>query len=399
MGTKTWTVFFAVGEKDELRQASAVWRWSNLLHRHVPAGKVPLHCNLDETSIKLFSETARGFVSAAARKKKYKGPGVHREIEKGHTRGAYSHVALVCDNLVIQKDLPQILVVNQHMCSVDCYRSLAPQLPKNIQLWRRRSAWMDISAMCQVIEALGKSLEPYRCLYQPILCLDACKVHLNARVWRAAKKWNILMFCIPARVTYCLQPLDVCVFSILKAALRSNSQTRSIASPSGGVSLESSVLSLSDAIGTVLIGRSWAHAFEHLGLSDSQRCMSAGLLKQLQVSSVPYVEPLFPTLEELVACFPKRLVIPIDDVFGCVVKLGRVLDEAPPLVESPTPPHEPEVSVWHGRTRSTSSAAVGSSAPPPLPPPAESPADRPCPPLHLLVRLRRLPTQKRHLSP
>jgi len=201
------------------------------------------------------------------------------------------------------------------------------------------------------------------------------------------------MFCIPAKITYCLQPLDVYAFALLKAALRQCSQTRCIASSSGGVSLELSLLSLSDAIAAVLNERSWAHAFEHLGLCGSQTTLSGGLLKQLDIDSVPNVEPLFPTLEELVACFPKRLVVPIDAVFGGVVKFN-----CPPLGEPPVGEAIPVVvessgSVWYGRTRSTSTAAAGLSAPPPLPPPAQlDESEGSCPaPMHV-PRLRRLPT-------
>lgn len=375
-----------------LGQASAVWRWSNFLHKQVPAGKVPLHLNLDETSVKLFMETARGCVSRRARTKIYKGPGVRRKIEKGHTRGGYSHVALVCDNETIQNQLPQIVVVNEHMCSVDCFNRLVPQLPGHIQLWRKKSAWMDIPAMCEVIKALGKSLEPYSETHQPILCLDAHKVHLNAKVWRTATRYNILMFCIPAKLTYCLQPLDVYIFSIFKGALRQNALMRSICSSTAGVSLESSVLSLSHAIATILNGRSWAHAFEHLGLSGSQTLLSGGLLKQLPVDRVLDVEPLFPTLEELVACFPKRLLIPIDDVFSCVAKFSRHLPCEQPVDEAPPVHAGLSVSPWHGRTRSTSSLAVEPSAPPPLPPPRDStePSTTPCPHPATVPLLRRL---------
>ena len=140
-----------------LQQTSAVWRRSNYLRQSVAKGKVPLHCNLDETSVKLFTETARRCVSAAARHKKYKGPGVRRKIQKGHARGAYSYVGVICDNEDIQKKLPHIVVVNEHMCSVECYQRLTPQLPVHIKLWRRKSAWLNIPLMCEVIKVLGRS--------------------------------------------------------------------------------------------------------------------------------------------------------------------------------------------------------------------------------------------------
>ena len=170
------------------------------------------------------------------------------------------------------------------------------------------------------------------------------------------------------------------------------------ASASGGVSLELSLLSLSDAIAKVLNGRSWAHAFDHLGLCASQTSLSGGLLKQMHVDGVPNIEPLFPTLAELVACFPKRLEIPIGDVFGCVVKCRYSPHASPSVDEAITEDAETSVSVWHGRTRSTSSAAAVLSAPPPLPPPAELDASASsCPVAVNVPRLRRLPSSRMHL--
>jgi hypothetical protein len=206
-----------------------------------------------------------------------------------------------------------------------------------------------------------------------------------------------LIFCIPAKITYCLQPLDVYVFALLKAAQRQNSQTRCIASATGEVSLELSLLSLSDAIAAVMNGRSWGHAFEHLGLGGIQTRLSGGLLKQLQLNSVPIVDSLFPTLEELVACFPKRLFIPIDEVFGCVANFERSRRGDAPVVEAIEVVAESSVPVWHGRTRSTSSAAAVISPPPPLPPPAEPDASASSCPVPLgVVRLRRLPSTRVH---
>ena len=162
--------------------------------------------------------------------------------------------------------------------------------------------------------------------------------------------------------------------------------------------MEISLLSLADAIERVINGRSWAHAFEHLGLCGSQSSLSKGLLKQLQVDGVPNIEPLFPTLAELVACFPKRLVIPIGDVFGCVVKCRYSPHASPSVDEAITEDAETSVAVWHGRTRSTSSAAAVLSAPPPLPPPAELDASASsCPVAVNVPRLRRLPTSRMHL--
>ena len=103
-------------------------------------------------------------------------------------------MGVVCDDEEIQRTLPHIVVVNEHMRTAEVYLRLAPQLPDCVQLWKRKSSWLNVDAMCDVVKALGECLEPYRDTHQSILRLDACQVHLNAKVWRAAKNWNMLMF-------------------------------------------------------------------------------------------------------------------------------------------------------------------------------------------------------------
>ena len=131
------------------------------------------------------------------------------------------------------------------------------------------------------------------------------------------------MLCVPAKVTYCLQPLDVYVFSNIKGSMRQSFQERNIMTQSGQVSFDSSITVYCRAVEKVLLSRSWAHAFERLGLTGTQENVSARLQRYMAVDSIYTVSKDFPTLGELQSCFPLRFDIPIDDVFGTVSLLAE----------------------------------------------------------------------------
>lgn len=351
--------------------------------------KIPLHLNLDETSIKLHLEVPHGLVTSRGRSLK-RSKQLCRKVAKDKTRAAFTYVAIVCDCENIQQKLPQILIVNKKICTEEAFKRITAQLPGHVVLWRRQSSWMQISNLVELLGVLAKALQPFQAEYQPILSLDACKTHLNEKVWRKAAACNILMHAIPAKATYCLQPLDCYVFALLKGELKVASQAYCIGAATADVTLEGTVLALLQAIRKVLLGRKWTHAFEKLGLSGNQHTVSERLLKRIGDAYTPNQEASFPTLQDLQHCFPKRANIPIDAVFSSACK---VLGAAQPHrgLLSPRVLHR----IYNLRSRvvthssSVSSSAVAPEVSPPLPPPADPPSDSAW---KNLPRLRRLPS-------
>lgn len=300
-----------------------MWKWSNYLHSKVHPSKKALHVNIDETSIKLDQDVRHGHVTNTA-KKLAEGHTLRRRIPKAHTRTAYSLVAVICDDAEIQKSLPQFVVVNKKVCTEAVYKSLLDNLPANVVLWRRKSSWMDIMSVCQVVRDVSKSLKKYHHTHQVILSMDACKTHMNRRVWETAAKVGIMMFGIPAKATGYLQPLDVYAFAQLKNKLRHASQTSCIGIGASHCTLGTSILNLSDAISEVLAGKCWRSAFEHLGHAGHQTSLSQQLLSSLEVDHVPLMAAGFPSLADLMHCFPRKYDIDMDAVFKGVLSVTEV---------------------------------------------------------------------------
>ena len=182
----------------------------------------------------MLQEPSAGMLTASTRKLKRRGMSPRKPVPRAATRTAFTYVAVLCDNKEIQSRMPQIVVVNKNCYTEASHARVLLQLPDHIIVWRRPSAWMNIKSICEVIEVLGKYFWTFHSTHHFILGLDAAKVHLNQKVWQKAKKYNIYMYCIPAKVTYAVQPLDVYVFSQFKRRLQLISQTKAIESGHGG---------------------------------------------------------------------------------------------------------------------------------------------------------------------
>ena len=367
-----------------------MWRWCNWLHSCAPADKQIVRCNLDETSIKMLQEPAIGMLTAATRRLKARGLSPRKPVSRAATRTAFTYVAVCCDNMEVQAHMPQILIVNKYCYTQASHARVLLHLPDHIIVWRRPSAWMNINSVCEVIDILGKYFTSFQSTHHFILGLDAAKVHLNQKVWRRAQKHNIYLFCIPAKVTYALQPLDVYVFSEFKRRLQIICQTHAIEAGNGGATLEHTIMGVLKAVADILMNKCWTHAFSHLGLNGTQDCVSSRLLQQLENQSMPEVAVSMPEYSHLVACFPKRFDIPMDAVFGSVMKVLRAPGVGgPPVADSP-PDAGPVVSPWHGRLRSNSHLALAGEvgAPAEVPAPA---APLAIPAWNPRLQLRRLP--------
>jgi len=302
----------------------ASWNWSNYLHKCCPANKRPLRINLDETSVKISDELSSGNVSAVARQRKRSLSGLFRKVKKSNFRSAYTYVSMICDQAEIQQILPHVIVLSSKLCAKQTFDLLQAEIPQPIRLWRRKSSWLTIQSIVEILGILEKALKPFLDRYQPILMLDSAKIHLNTAVWRKAAKCRILMHVIPPSVTYAMQPLDVYAFASVKGKYKLTSQEQNIANVSTHVDLQFSVKSLAHAIRRVILDKPWGQAFDRLGYAGSQANVSKRLLAKMGMGSPPASGPaVFPTLTQLQLCFPTNYAIPVASVFeGAVIVTG-----------------------------------------------------------------------------
>ena len=99
--------------------------------------------------------------------------------------------------------------------------SIVEALPINIYVAKRKSDWMDLSMMLQVIRLLGAILEPLTDTVPPILIMYACIVDVAEAVVRACRRANIVSIIVLARMTWLLHHCDSHAFRRVKTVLRS----------------------------------------------------------------------------------------------------------------------------------------------------------------------------------
>lgn len=369
-----------------------MWRWSNWLHSLCSADKLPLRINLDETSVKIYPNPSAGNLTAEGRQQKRTHEGLRRQINKSHFRSAYTCVAMICDDSTIQQQLPQIIILNKKTCSTTMFASLKTCLRDNVLLWRRKSSWLKVSGTCEILRLLGKRLAPFLKTRQPIISMDAAKTHLNEKVWETAAKNGFLMHVVPAKVTYCMQPLDVYAFALLKGRCKMILERDTVEGRVAEVTLLHSVKSLNQAIVDVLCSRSWGHSFSHLGLAGDQQNLSKKLLGKMGLENTNALElNTFPSLVDLQCCWPRGSIIPLDAVF----KGAEFVSGARPLPKARAVrlgTLRMQLRVCLTPAGGTSSSSVKCSA-------SSSSAAAATQPAYPVPRLLRLPSRRTSLQP
>ena len=113
-----------------------MWQWFRFLVAHVPSEKRILRLNLDETSIKFWYQPRLG---VRRRVKDRRGGGrFARHASRGQMRRAFTHVAVICDDPVLQRHLPQILIVNERTISARNHSVWRPIPDCAAVLWRKK---------------------------------------------------------------------------------------------------------------------------------------------------------------------------------------------------------------------------------------------------------------------
>ena len=376
-----------------------MWKWSNFLHANSPSGRKIVRVNLDETAIRLDQREKNGHLTYAARVAKRSARSLTSSATTTQTRGMITLVAFICDNDEIQQVLPQVLIANEaHLTKAEPAAALRMHLGANTILWTGAKAWVTGALMCKIVNLLSQVLTPYKNRYHFIVSSDGYRAHMTKPVWRAFARAGFMYFLIPAKLTWALQPCDTHLFAALKRTLRFECQVLVLTTTDGRLTMTLLVRALARCISQVLRNTSWRTAFWDVGLTGVQACLSDRVLDKITLKYRPRISSSLPTLEELQAVFPARIVLPIDDIFRWFTQPAQrvapvhVAVLAQNVVPAAHDPHRP----WAGRLRSSSSLALpdGEALPSPpcpapmMPPPEESPA--PAPPPRVLPRGRRL---------
>ena len=179
----------------------------------------------------------------------------------------------------------------------------------------------------------------------------------------AYKRWNIWVVCIPARLTWLLQPADTHCFALLKRILRRKYHDALLRSVSGEVGIRVIIEGIHAGIREVLQVRSWRDAFATNGWGQRQRCLRPRILRTFEWDALPVIPNTLPTFAELKLVFASNRNPPLAELFAAVRFAVRQQHRHP---QPPLPPPlvEPDATrgVWLGRLRSSSTLHLESPA-------------------------------------
>ena len=296
-------------------EATAVWQWFHFLLRQVPPVRQVLRLNLDETSVKFWYEPRLGL-----RRPKGQVPrvGFARQASRGQLRRAFSHVAIICDDVSLQPHLPQVLLVNERTVTAEQHRRWTSLPGCNAKLWRGKSAWINDEVFAKIVRELGKVLRVRAGDCQAILLLDAHVCHFSKATLAACRDYDIWPVIIPARMTSLLQPLDTHVFARFKMFLRTRLHQLMLTGVNEDLTSEQVIDALLHAIKGVMQRHSWAPAFAKNGFGPTFE-VRAHLLEILAWHTPPVIDLELPAYSQFVHCFPARRHIPFMQLLSGVL--------------------------------------------------------------------------------
>ena len=283
--------------------------------------------NLDETSIRLYQKTGRGYVVKLARKQKRTAKSLTQNVSKGQLLGTFTHVALICDDDALQPHLPQFLYINQSQISQAEFDSIQAEWLPNVHARRVANPWMTCDKMKMVLKGLADAIGAHSQNRRVVLCADAHKTHIGISAWQSSAAHGFFYFIVPPKLTWALQPCDTHLFAMFKNRLSTTCQKLAILNGRRRWDIILLLKALNTSIGDVLNNRSWRKAFEDLGYRGNQRYVSQRVLDKVDVAERPEVPNGMPSLENLMSCFPKRTNIPLGHMFSAVLKADRLAEE------------------------------------------------------------------------
>ena len=93
-----------------------------------------------------------------------------------------THVAFVCDRADVQRVLPQVFIVSEQTVPAAALAALRAAAPGNVHILRQRSAWNNRYVRAWIVGLLSAAIEPFAAEVQPLLMLDAVRLHTAAMV-------------------------------------------------------------------------------------------------------------------------------------------------------------------------------------------------------------------------
>lgn len=284
-------------------QVWAFWKTAAyIMEKHSPQEVVFL--NLDETSISFCPFSGQGCVVGKQDWRTYpRGP--HMQVRKDRQRGAWTYLAVICDNPTIQAVLPHFLIASKATMPKYVLKGFGALPKTNLRILRLKSSWTTSSSMKLVLGALKAALDPFLAGKQVVLLWDCAASHLTEEVMAAARVHGLQLLYVPSGATALLQPLDVFSFAAFKHWVRLKYQEQRKTAEGGQPQLLAWVWQISQAPRDFFCQKKWKRAFTGVGMSKDVSHLHS-TLKGFMERPANFPLPVKPTVAEVALAWPKK---------------------------------------------------------------------------------------------
>jgi len=275
-------------------RAVVFFRWLFFVLHQLAGGLSPVVVNMDETMLSNVRPWKLGVVPNAHLSAAADFGTVHRDTPLPRT----SLLAAVCNDIVVQRHLPQVRLPRARPETtagpsvLAAYAAAgAPQLA-----YHGGSGWNTGAIMVHYLRELRRRVAKVAPGRPLILVMDDSGIHTGDTVLAECLRLRIAVVIIPSRMTWCLQPLDTHVFARLKAAIRGAVFERMAGGPGGRVSPSDRIRLHGEAIRRVLVERDWTDVVRRAGLDGPGHVLRPAVQELLAGSDI---SPKFPSADDL----------------------------------------------------------------------------------------------------
>ena len=297
----------------------ATWQWAAYTYdRTQSSGKEPLLINLDESPMPLVYEGVIGNV-LKGQNAAHNAREPRRLATRTEQRTHFTMIAMICNISWIQSILPQVLVVPERILNLANWRTLLNELPSSVYIVRQSSMWVNTTLYTKVLRLLRKCLKLHRIQrrFQVIFFADAFGGHITMRSLYKMGAYGFWFVLLPAQLTWLLQPLDVKVFGYLKSFLRQRFITLRSQNADGHLIL-TAVRDVYAAVEKLFVNRSWAKAFDVLGLNGGMPPSDPHVLIECGWTVFPTFVRTRPTTAVICTNTPKGRLLHSDALRRCM---------------------------------------------------------------------------------
>ena len=259
--------------------------------------------NMDETSLSTVEDQGKGMRTC---RRAASGQAAVRQADAGDRSNTKTTLlATVCDNRDLQPYLPQIVLARytqnatppNHLVNA-CARSGEP-----LEYWHRTRGFATSAIIKKWAVRMRSIVHSFNSDAWILLVWDCSQTHLNDDVARYLRRLGILVILIPAKLTWLLQILDVCVFKALKTQIRIEKTSMRCMDPEGKLRVGSWILSCASAVRDVIVDRCHEDAFERMGLGASLDSITGRVRRAVTPAEVV---PRLPTRREFARMVNRR---------------------------------------------------------------------------------------------